>query len=273
MNCNFTNDKLYRFSLYYRFFGKDIKTLDNLDLIKYYDGLTCFQYFDCNITDNDINDLKKINKRNRISFRYINKDSVLFNSINKKFKVEICDEWKAPIIRIKKGEYIRYIESRSYNFRRMIKKCNQIKKEIKIVSSNSSNINELLKDVLIIDQNSWKYEEKSDMMNLKNEQIIYLSLLKYCKITVAYYNNKPIGYSLLLRYNHIYYAAKWGTTEIGRTMNAGIISLLEQIKSILKKEDLIIDLWGRRNKIYDRLATDTIDRVYFDIIKNGYKGS
>ena len=132
---------------------------------------------------------------------------------------------------------------------------------------------ENFKDALKIDQDSWKYKEKSDMLSLDNEQIIYISLLKYCNLYVSYFDNKPIGYSLLIKYNGKYYAAKWGATDVGRTMNSGIICLLKQIKNISSKEDLFLDLWGRRNKIYDRMATNSIKRIYFSILKNGNKKS
>ena len=122
-----------------------------------------------------------------------------------------------------------------------------------------------------MDQKSWKAREKSDMFNLDNEQIIYLSMLKYCDIVVAYKCNTPIGYSLLIQYNNKYYAAKWGATDDGRKLNAGIICLLTQIKKISSNKDLYLDLWGRRNKIYDRMATSYKKRLYFSIIKNDNK--
>lgn len=270
---NFTSSINYRNSHYYRFSANKIITLNNLDLIRYYDGLNCFQFFDFELDLDDIQKLAKINKRNDIKFRNINLESNAYKTLNEKFNILITDEWEAPIVEIKKGCFDEYVQNKSSNFRRMIKKCNQYKNSLKIVTSNKNNIYSLLKDVLLVDQNSWKHKVQSDMLNLNNEHLIYLSLLDYCKLCVAYIDNYPVGYSLLVYYNNTYYSAKWGATEEGRKFNAGINCLFFQIKKIVKKEDLLLDLWGRRNIIYDRMATKTIKRVYFKIIKNGIKNS
>lgn len=271
MENNFTNDIIYRNSLYYRFNYKKIKSLKSIDLIRYYDGLNCFQYFDFNITEEDIQDLIKINKKNDIKFRYIDENSNIYKILSQRFIIKITDEWYSPIIEIKKNNFQDYVQSKSNNFKRLIKKCQLYNKQIKVVKSNKNNINNLFKDVLLVDQKSWKAREKSDMFNLDNEQIIYLSMLKYCDIVVAYKCNTPIGYSLLIQYNNKYYAAKWGATDDGRKLNAGIICLLIQIKKISSNKDLYLDLWGRRNKIYDRMATSYKKRLYFSIIKNDNK--
>ena len=271
MENNFTSDIIYRNSLYYRFNVKKIKSLKNMDLIKYYDGLNCFQYFDFNIMEEDIQELIKINKRNDIKFRYIDEGSNVYKVLSQRFIIKKTDEWNSPIIEIKKNNFQNYVQSKSNNFKRLIKKCQLYSKQIKIVKSNKNNINNLFKDVLLVDQNSWKAREKSDMFNLDNEQIMYLSILKYCNIMVAYKSNTPIGYSLLIQYNNKYYAAKWGATDKGRKLNAGIICLLTQMKKISSNKDLYLDLWGRRNKIYDRIATSYKKRLYFSIIKNDNK--
>jgi len=271
MENNFTNDIIYRNSLYYRFNYKKIKSLKSIDLIRYYDGLNCFQYFEFNITEEDIQDLIKINKKNDIKFRYIDENSNIYKILSQRFIIKKTDEWYSPIIEIKKNNFQDYVQSKSNNFKRLIKKCQLYNKQIKVVKSNKNNINNLFKDVLLVDQKSWKAREKSDMFNLDNEQIIYLSMLKYCDIVVAYKCNTPIGYSLLIQYNNKYYAAKWGATDDGRKLNAGIICLLTQIKKISSNKDLYLDLWGRRNKIYDRMATSYKKRLYFSIIKNDNK--
>ncbi len=271
MENNFTNDIIYRNSLYYRFNYKKIKSLKSIDLIRYYDGLNCFQYFEFNITEEDIQDLIKINKKNDIKFRYIDENSNIYKILSQRFIIKKTDEWYSPIIEIKKNNFQDYVQSKSNNFKRLIKKCQLYNKQIKVVKSNKNNINNLFKDVLLVDQKSWKAREKSDMFNLDNEQIIYLSMLKYCDIVVAYKCNTPIGYSLLIQYNNKYYAAKWGATNDGRKLNAGIICLLTQIKKISSNKDLYLDLWGRRNKIYDRMATSYKKRLYFSIIKNDNK--
>ena len=77
---NFTNDNLYRNALYYRFYSKKIISLDTIDLVKYYDGINCFQYFDLIINDNDLIKLKQINKTKIIKFRYIYIKTYYYNS-------------------------------------------------------------------------------------------------------------------------------------------------------------------------------------------------
>jgi len=268
MKDNFTNDKSYRDSLYFRFFIRNIKSSDNFDIVRYYDGNNCFQYFDSEVNNKDIEFLKKINKTSSIKFRNINKESNLLKELNKYFNIEITKEWDSPILEINKGKFDEYINSKSYDFRRMINKNKEYSKVMKFKSSNKI---ELWKDVLRVDQNSWKNKEGSDMLNLYYEHISCLSQFKNSYIEVSYIDNAPVGYSLIYFYNGKYYAAKWGATEEGRKYNAGIICLLNQIKRITMKKDMYIDLWGRNNKIYDRMKTSSIKRVYFTIRKNGSK--
>ncbi len=266
MKNNFSNDSKYRNSLYFRFLIKNIKSSDNLDIVKYFDGNNCFQYFDSDINDNDIELLRKINKTSDIKFRNINKESNLLTELNKYFDIEITKEWDSPIIELKKDEFDNYVNSKSNDFRRMINKNKEYSKKLKFKSNNKI---ELWKDILKIDQNSWKNKEGSDMINLYYEHISCLSQIKNSSIEVAYIDDEPVGYSLLYYYNGKYYAAKWGATDLGRKNNAGIICLLNQIKRLNKKNEIYIDLWGRENKIYDRIKTKSIKRVYFTIKKNG----
>ncbi len=265
---NFTSKKNYRDSLYLRFLNKNIKSSDNLDIIRYFDGNNCFQYFDININENDISFLKKINKTSNIKFRNINKDSNLIKVLSKYFNIEITNEWNSPILEIKKDKFNDYVKSKSNDFKRLIKKNDKLSKFLKFKHTNNT---ELWKDILYIDQNSWKNKEGSDMFSLYNEHISCMSQIKNSNIEVAYLNNEPVGYSLLYYDNGIYYAAKWGATDKGRSYNAGIICLLNQIKRINKQKDIYVDLWGRNNKIYDRISTSSIKRVYFVIRKNGIK--
>lgn len=271
MNNNFTTDKKYRNSLYYRFPIKNIKSSENIDVIRYYDGNNCFQYFDFPITKADLNLLERINKYSKIKFRNINKDSNAFRIISSNFDVEITQEWDSPILYVKKKEFDTYVKEKSNDFRRLIKKHNIFSKQLTFKISNKKNKEDLWKDILYIDQSSWKREEQSDMMNLYYEHISCLSQINNSIIEIAYLQGEPIAYSLLYLFNGIYYAAKWGATQTGREYNAGIICLLNQIKRISNKEDMYLDLWGRNNKIYDRLKTNSIKRIYFTIKKNGSK--
>ena len=206
MKSNFTNDKLYRDSLYFRFTTNKIKSSKNLDIVKYFGKNICFQYFDSAIDDEDISFLKNINKSSNIQFRYSN----LYKVLNINFIIDITDKWKAPILELKKNEVDNYVNSKSYNFRRMIKKNDNYLKELKFKKGNTF---DLWKNILYIDQNSWKSEEESDMFNLSYEHITLLSQIKNSDIEVAYKNGVPVGYSLLIYYSGIYYAAKWGATE------------------------------------------------------------
>ena len=272
---NFTTQKEWRNSLYYRFFTKKIYSSDNIDIVNYYGEKTCFQYFDFALNENDFMLLDKLNKRNILKFRYINKDSNVYKKLNEKFNLKITDEWESPIIEIKRGMFNNYCDSKSKDFMRLLKKCNCLKKNINIKKGNKNNYLDLWKDILLIDQNSWKYKKQSDMMNLSYEHISYI-LMGYNKkirpdLLVAYIDKEPIAYSLLFFYNNKYYAVKWGATEKGRENNAGIICLLSQMKRLSNNEDLYIDLWGRNNKIYDRLRTSAVTRLYFMIEKNGNK--
>ncbi len=276
---NFTQEYVWRTSLYIRFKFKDISSTKNLDLVNYFDKLTCFQFFDSNINEDDLTFLKAKNKNEDIYFKYIDADANFLKIIKESgFNVEVISLWEAGQLHIKKGKFSDYCSSKSNNFKRLIRKYLTKSKSLMFVSANSNNLFKLWKDILYIDQSSWKYEEESDMLNMDYEHLQYIFLClsnSYSvDILVAYIEDEPIAYSFLLKDKGIYYAVKWGATKIGRLQMGGICCLIKQIENISRTQDLYMDFWGRDNTIYDRLKTHSKERMNFMIrSKNENKNS
>ena len=85
---------------------------------------------------------------------------------------------------------------------------------------------------------------------------------------VAFKDNEPLAYSLWFKANDdAWYAAKWGASDSGRVVNAGIKVLFNHINYILSKQNNILnlDLWGRRSQFYDMLKNSDIKRYHFEI--------
>ncbi|MDD2435823.1 MAG: GNAT family N-acetyltransferase, partial [Bacilli bacterium] len=256
--------------LYMRFEHRNIYSTDNLDLVNYFDKLTCFRFFDANINDNDLNILNEKLKEQDIYFKYINNDSNILKQLKENgFNIKMINSWKSGQLYIPCGKFNDYCSKKSQNFRRLIKNYYKNSNNMKFVISTKEDMLSLWKDILYIDQLSWKYEEESDMLNMDYEHIQYLFLCldnpNNIDITVAYLKNTPVAYSFLLKDNDIYYAVKWGATEMGRQHMGGICCLVNQIEKISSIKDLSIDFWGRNSEIYDKLKTHSINRVDFMI--------
>ena len=68
--------------------------------------------------------------------------------------------------------------------------------------------------------------------------------------------------------NDCWYAVKWGASYIGRKKYAGFMALFNHLEYIASLENQInIDFWGRRNKTYDSLKNNFINRKHIIIYK------
>ena len=68
--------------------------------------------------------------------------------------------------------------------------------------------------------------------------------------------------------NNCWYAVKWGASYLGRKKYAGFMVLFNHLEYIDSFEDQInVDFWGRRNKTYDSLKNNSINRKHIIIYK------
>lgn len=271
---NFTGNKDWRNSIYIRYDLDLIKSSDKLDFIKCKKTATAMQYFECQLADNDIKLIEELIKNNTLKFKYINKSSNFFKQIARwseanNYKLIIEDEWDNPIIKIKKQKVSEYIKQKITNthYRKYLREI----KNFTYTKSNKNNILDLWKDVLYIDFNSWKKQEESDMKNLDREDLQYifymLSKPSNTSLLVFYFDGEPVAYSLYLKEEKtdLWYAAKWGASNIGREKNAGINCFFKHLELETEQKDICIDTWSRRNFFYEKLAEDNIKRVHIKI--------
>ncbi len=205
------------------------------------------------------------------SFEDYFKESFLDTAINiSSLKVIIEDEWLSPILELLPNLNLNdYFINCSKRFQRTFKKIQQ-SNFLYYKDNRQYDFNNLWLDVLLIDQNSWKKDQNSDMESLEREDLqYYIPLIEdpfNNRLLVAYDNNtkKPIAYTIMLRssVNGTWYNAKWGCKDSFRKTHCGIQCLVQHISSLYDEyqeygnfdKKFIIDFWGRRNPLYEQIA-------------------
>lgn len=271
---NFTNDRTWRQIINFRYPTEKIFSSKNLDFVDREDFLECIQKFDMPSSAEDYSLIDILINIKEIKFKYLNSNSKFLKYIYNKYteNFEICtdSEWKNPILKIKKGELSNYIQTKDENIKRDFKKFLKNSKIYRIKNEMNQDFYELWQDILEIDQNSWKKESETDMFNLEYEHLQYMFFClknndKYY-IDVLYDDNKrPLGYSFIFEYDSVLYAAKWGATEDGRKINAGITCFFNQLNRINNHNDIILDTWSRCNMFFEKLSNFAIERKNLSI--------
>ena len=222
---NFTLSQEWRQALYMRYPHSKIYSTKNIDIVDRDDFFECKQLFDYYISEKDIAVLKKLLEKKDIKFKYIDKCSptlsFLYKHLGSDFIIDEESNWNNPILNLKKNMLASYLSSRRENMQRNYKSYLKNKHLLIFKNNKTENILSLWKDVLEIDQNCWKEDEGSDMMSLEYEHLQYIF---FCMknpnnyfLNISYNEDEmPIGYSLLLKNENVYYAAKWGATTNGR---------------------------------------------------------
>lgn len=207
-------------------------------------------------------------------FKYINEceAKILFDYLSASgIEVNIIDNWEAPILNINENLHDIFLRSKHTQTIRNFKMYNKEKSKYTFKNSDRYNVFDLWTDVLNIDNYSWKKSENSDMKSLDREDLQYLPYILENKndisILVMYKNNIPVSYSLFFRnYDDVFYAVKWGSSHYGREKYAGIICLFEHLFNIYEEYDnCIVDFWGRRSNVYDKLKNSATNRMNFEI--------
>lgn len=264
MKDNFTFSDNWINSIYYRY---DINKIEKNDILYFYNYnglLKCQNYFDYNINNNILNGLLKYSD---IKFSYFDNEKALKKleewCINNNYKLKIEDKWEAPILKLNTSleNYIK--DSNSKQLKRNYNLYKNKVNRFEIKRSNNLNIVELWKDVLLIDNNSWKKRALSDMKSLDREDLQYFPYMinnqDNISLFVLYEDGIPLSYSLMFKSKNEWYQAKWGSSDEGRKKYCGFIVLFNHIEYIYDlSPNIIFDFWGRRNETYDRL-------------KNGFK--
>lgn len=264
---NFTNDELWRKILYFRYPFEKVFSSKNLDFVDRDDFIECKQNFQINVNEEDLLLLEKLLEMKEVKFKYI--DENLYNLIKDKFSskfiVNIDSKWENPIIKIEQNQLKEYIDSKNENIKRDYKKYLVEKESGLFYDEENNDFYDLWKNILFIDQSSWKKTEETDMMNLEYEHLQYMF---FCLKDSKYYvdimcdkNKEPIGYSLMFEYDNILYAAKWGATDEGRKNKAGIVCFFRQLERLSKNRNIVIDTWSRNNLFFEKISNEGIARI------------
>lgn len=276
---NFSNSDIWNESLFIRYPINKIVKVGQLYFYNNNGILICQNFFNLNISHIEIEGLiKKINEGNKIKFSYINDsqglDVIKQIAIDNKFTYEIIDSWEAPRLSLKTELSNYFMNECGNQIKRNYKIYKNNKENYKFYNSNNNDVLKLWDYVLKIDFDSWKKEENSDMKSLNREDLQYLPflLLKRDKsnlIVICDNDDNPLAYSLMFKdENYCWYAVKWGASYIGRKKYAGFMALFNHLEYIASLENQInIDFWGRRNKTYDSLKNNFINRKHIIIYK------
>ena len=183
---NFTNDELWRKILYFRYPFEKVFSSKNLDFVDRDDFIECKQNFQINVNEEDLLLLEKLLEMKEVKFKYI--DENLYNLIKDKFSskyiVNIDSKWENPIIKIEQNQLKEYIDSKNENIKRDYKKYHIEKESSLFYDEENNDFYDLWKNILFIDQSSWKKTEETDMMNLEYEHLQYMF---FCLKDAKYY--------------------------------------------------------------------------------------
>lgn len=263
---NFTNNDLWRKILYFRYPFEKIFSSKNLDFVDRGDFIECKQNFNIKVGKEDFVLIDELLKLKEVKFKYINEDfcKQLTDNFSLNNDIEIDSKWKNPIIKIEQGQLEKYVGLKDENIIRDYKKY-LLEINSDFYDEESKCFYSLWKDILYIDQNSWKKTEETDMMNLEYEHLQYMF---FCIKDVKYHidimcdiDKKPLGYSFMFEYNNVLYAAKWGATDEGRKKKAGIICFFRQLERLSNNGNVVIDTWSRNNMFFEKISNDGIHRI------------
>lgn len=264
---NFTNDELWRKILYFRYPFEKVFSSKNLDFVDRDDFIECKQNFQINVNEEDLLLLEKLLEMKEVKFKYMNENfyKLIKDKFSSKYTVNIDSKWENPIIKIEQNQLKEYIDSKNENIKRDYKKYLAEKESSLFYDDENNDFYDLWKNILFIDQSSWKKTEETDMMNLEYEHLQYMF---FCLKDAKYYvdimcdkNKEPIGYSLMFEYDNILYAAKWGATDEGRKNKAGIVCFFRQLERLSKNRNIVIDTWSRNNLFFEKISNEGIARI------------
>lgn len=273
---NFTNDELWRKILYFRYPFEKVFSSKNLDFVDRDNFIECKQNFQIKVNEQDLLLLEKLLEMKEVKFKYMNENfyKLIKDKFSSKYTINIDSKWENPIIKIEQNQLKEYIDSKNENIKRDYKKYLVEKESSLFYDEENNDFYDLWKNILFIDQSSWKKTEETDMMNLEYEHLQYMF---FCLKDAKYYvdimcdkNKEPIGYSLMFEYDNILYAAKWGATDEGRKNKAGIVCFFRQLERLSKNRNIVIDTWSRNNLFFEKISNEGIARINLTLRrKNG----
>ncbi len=277
---NFTFSRYWKEAIYLRYPESDILKLNSLLFAKVGAEYRCHHFFKFHLDLQDYNEiLNQINNGIKLRFNYV--DESLYNALKnwsekEKKSLKIIDSWDSPKLKLNSSIEDHLLFNCGKQTTRNYKKYKKNSFNFQYLDSKNFSPEILWKDVLLIDVNSWKFRENSDMKSLNREDLQYQQFLinerENTFLNVLYQDNIPLAYSLFFR-NSVtkqWYAVKWGASDLGRKYYAGLFCLYNHLEKLEKIEQRIdLDFWGRRNATYDLLKNYSEKRYHILISKEG----
>lgn len=164
-----------------------------------------------------------------------------------------------------------FLNSKSKHFREEQKrKINKMRKtgQLDFVKvSNPEQIHEAMRDILIIERNSWKEKEGSSLTAVPGLQEFYLDVAeafakKHCLCTyLAYFNSVPIAHLFGIAYESRYYALKTSYDESYKELSPGVVLFNYALQDIFQSKLKEFDFLGVESRWKNEIASDTRDLV------------
>jgi len=164
-----------------------------------------------------------------------------------------------------------FLNSKSKHFREEQKrKFNKMRKtgQLDFVKvSNPEQIHEAMRDILIIERNSWKEKEGSSLTAVPGVQEFYLDVAetfakKHCLCTyLVYFNSVPIAHLFGIAYGSRYYALKTSYDESYKELSPGVVLFNYALQDIFHSKLKEFDFLGIESRWKNEIASDNRDLV------------
>lgn len=277
---NFTTSDIWNKSLYYRYSLDRILKINNLYFVRYDDVYRCQHFFNFDINSKTLDLLDCFICYNQtLRFSYIDQplyEQILNWTTKHNYKVNVIDVWDAPKLKLEANQLTEHLlHGCGSQIAKNYKRYQKTKDNYHFKDSLTTDVYDLWKDVMVIDDASWKKRTCSDMKSLDREDLQYIFFLienkKDAFLNIIYDNNDiPLAYSLFFKNNisKEWYAVKWGASDDGRSNYTGFDCLFNHLEKLEQLDEIVyLDFWGRRSETYDQLKNTDIKRYHVEISK------
>jgi uncharacterized protein YaiE (UPF0345 family) len=186
----------------------------------------------------------------------------------------------SPFLKIN-TDWQSFLNSKSKHFREEQKrKANKMRKtgQLDFVKvSNPEQIHGAMRDILIIERNSWKEKEGSSLTGVPGLQEFYLDVAetfakKNCLCTYLFYSNSvPIAHLFGIVYESRYYALKTSYDESYKELSPGVVLFNYALQDIFQSDLKECDFLGVESRWKNEIASDTRDLVNIFVYPNSIR--
>ncbi|MBU7315052.1 GNAT family N-acetyltransferase [Paenibacillus oleatilyticus] len=134
------------------------------------------------------------------------------------------------------------------------------------------------RQLLEIDCESWKYEERSDMASREGQHIFYETLAEegakrgMTELWLLVNEREPVAFEYNLFFEGKVMAIKWGYKAKYAAFSPGVILRLETTKQFFERGFRMIDLWGSKDQFKTIWSDAHFDRYAVHLYANSAEG-